>query len=149
MTLKVFDLQCDQNHVFEGWFGSHADYESQQARGLVSCPVCASAVIHKKLSAPRLNVSGAQAPAGEGGPAASGTDLAHQQGELLRRLREAVRSCENVGSRFADEARRIHEGDSPARAIRGTASRDEREALAADGIGVMPIPDLLDDDRLQ
>ena len=57
MALKVFDLQCEHGHIFEGWFGSHEDYDAQQARGLVSCPVCASATITKRLSAPRLNVA--------------------------------------------------------------------------------------------
>jgi len=72
MGLKVFDLQCANSHLFEGWFGSHDDYDAQQARGLVSCPMCQGTTITKRLSAPRLNVghfsdappaSDAQAPA--------------------------------------------------------------------------------------
>ena len=63
MALKVFDLQCEHSHIFEGWFGSHDDYDAQQARGLVTCPVCGSASITKRLSAPRLNVSHLHAPA--------------------------------------------------------------------------------------
>src|SRR5690606_21288239 len=63
MALKVFDLQCDQGHLFEGWFSSHEDYDTQQARGLLTCPMCASATITKRLSAPRLNVSHLRAAA--------------------------------------------------------------------------------------
>jgi hypothetical protein len=51
MSLKVFDLQCAQGHVFEGWFGSHADFDSQHSRGLITCPMCGNGVIEKKLSA--------------------------------------------------------------------------------------------------
>lgn len=154
MALKVFDLQCDQGHLFEGWFGSHDDYDAQQARGLVTCPVCASAHITKRLSAPRLNVahlhappapaSGAVRPA-EAGPAA----MARMQAAVLRQIRDMVRKTENVGPRFAEEARRIHEGDADKRPIRGTATAEERLALSEDGIDVMALPDFLDDDRLQ
>ena len=155
MALKVFDLQCANGHVFEGWFASHEDYDSQQERGLVSCPVCANAQVLKCLSAPRLNVGRHEekvAPrSDESAPVAAPTpqQMAQLQAAVIRQMRELVRSTENVGVRFAEEARRIHDGEADERPIRGTATRDEREALAADGIAVMPIPDLFDDDRLQ
>jgi len=160
MPLKVFDLQCEREHVFEGWFSSADSYDSRQARGLLSCPVCNSTAISKKLSAPRLNVSHiraadvapAQAPAKAGrAPVAAPAQaqMAKLQAEVLRQMREMVRNTENVGARFAEEARRMHEGETEERAIRGTATPDEREALASEGIAVMPIPDFLDDDRLQ
>jgi len=77
MALKVFDLQCAHGHVFEGWFASQDDYDAQQARGLVTCPVCNSAEVLKRLSAPRLNVGRhANAPqalqADTGGEASAG-----------------------------------------------------------------------------
>jgi len=154
MALKVFDLQCEQNHVFEGWFGSADNYESQQARGLLSCPVCNSHQVSKKLSAPRLNVSHIKAQAQAAQPSAAKTApdagrVAQMQAEALRHIRRMIRNTENVGVRFADEARRMHEGEVEERAIRGTATPQEREELARDGIGVMPIPDFLDDERLQ
>ena len=151
MALKVFDLQCDQGHLFEGWFGSHEDYDAQQARGLVTCPVCASAKVAKRLSAPRLNVAHLHAPPApaaqpaEADPAA----MARMQAAVLRQIREMIRKTENVGPRFAEEARRIHEGDADERPIRGTATAEERIALSEDGIDVMALPDFLDDDRLQ
>ncbi len=162
MSLKVFDLQCDQGHVFEGWFGSIDSYESQQSRGLLSCPICSSARVSKKLSAPRLNLGHTKAPeaatgtshapaAGSGfavaAPAAA--QMAQLQAEVMRHIRQMLRNTEDVGVRFAEEARRMHEGEAQERAIRGTATREERRELAEEGITVMPIPDFLDDDRLQ
>lgn len=161
MSLKVFDLQCDQGHVFEGWFGSADSYESQQSRGLLSCPVCNSSRVVKKLSAPRLNLSHAQspdtAPTSSSSPAQSGAQvaapaakqMAQLQAEVMRHIRQIVRNTENVGEKFAEEARRMHDGETEERAIRGTATPEEREELAQEGIAVMPIPDFLDDDRLQ
>ncbi|MGN6455171.1 MAG: DUF1178 family protein [Achromobacter mucicolens] len=152
MALKVFDLECDHSHVFEGWFGSHEDYDAQQARGLVSCPVCGSATITKRLSAPRLNVAHLHAPAAQPlvPPGASDAEkMAALQAAVMRQVRALVRSTENVGPRFAEEARRIHEGDADDRPIRGTATVEEREALAEDGIDVRAVPDVLDDERLQ
>jgi hypothetical protein len=61
--MKVLDLQCSQQHSFEGWFGSEDDFQSQLTRGLVQCPLCNSAEITKKLSAPRFNLGRAAAPA--------------------------------------------------------------------------------------
>lgn len=152
MALKVFDLQCDHDHIFEGWFGSHEDYDAQQARGLVTCPVCGSATITKRLSAPRLNVAHLHAPSAKPLVPAGASDadkMAALQAAVMRQVRALVRSTENVGPRFAEEARRIHEGDADDRPIRGTATVEEREALAEDGIEVMAVPDFLDDERLQ
>lgn len=142
MALKVFDLQCEHGHVFEGWFASHDDYDAQQARGLLTCPVCASAAITKRLSAPHLNVAHLHQPA----PAAAPNAL---QAEVMRKVRELIRQTENVGAGFAAEARRIHEGVAAERPIRGTATADERAELAEEGIGVLSLPAFLDDDQLQ
>lgn len=159
MSFKVFDLQCEHGHVFEGWFGSHADYDSQHERGLISCPLCGNTTIVRKLSAPRLNVSGLRASssaprdaqAENAAPAtpASPAMPADVQAELIKQFRNMVRQTENVGDQFADEARRIHHGDAPERAIRGIATPRERQSLAEEGIAVAPIPAMLDDERLQ
>lgn len=164
MGLKVFDLQCEHGHLFEGWFGSHEDYDSQQIRGMLTCPMCQSAKIEKRLSAPRLNVGhfDAETRASEGAIAAAGASretvlaaspealqLAQIQAAIMQQMRELVRNTENVGSGFAQEARRIHEGESEERPIRGTATPEEREALVEDGITVVALPDFLDADQLQ
>ena len=162
MSLKVFDLLCEHGHIFEGWFASAQAYDDQQSRGLLSCPVCGSAQVSRKVSAPRLNVShlraeksATQAPAGPAasseprGPEAAAQSVAHLQAQMLQHMRQLIRNTENVGPRFASEARLMHEGDIPQRPIRGVATPEEREALADDGIDIMPIPDFLDDERLQ
>ena len=156
--MKVLNLRCAHGHAFEGWFGSADNYESQQSRGLVTCPVCGSSEVIKKLSAPRLNLghgvepgAGGDASASESRPVAAptSTQLARLQAEAIRHIRNMVRNTDNVGAAFAVEARRMHEGEVEERAIRGTATLQERQSLAEDGIVVMPIPDFLDDDRLQ
>jgi hypothetical protein len=164
MGLKVFDLQCEHGHLFEGWFGSHEDYDSQQSRGLLTCPMCHSASIEKRLSAPRLNVGHFDAESrtsdGAGGGVSASREtvvasspealqLAQIQAAIMQQMRELVRNTENVGSGFAEEARRIHEGESEERPIRGTATPEEREALVDDGIAVVALPDFLDADQLQ
>jgi len=154
MALKVFDLQCNQGHLFEGWFGSHDDYDAQRARGLVACPVCDSTEIVKRLSAPHLNVAHLHRPPAAPAPAAApsggaGVPMSALQAQVMRQVRELIRKTENVGPRFAEEARRIHEGEADERPIRGVATEQERAALAEDGIEVLAVPAFLDDERLQ
>jgi len=161
MALKVYDLQCEHGHVFEGWFASPESYEEQRTRGLLSCPVCDSHEVVRKLSASRINMGRSrQEPQAVADPmlpqaaseavAAPGTrELAQLQAQVLRYMRRIVRNTEDVGAGFAQEARRIHAGEAEERSIRGTATPEEREALMEEGIAVMPIPDFLDEDRLQ
>src|SRR5690606_15352258 len=134
MSLKGFDLPGDQSHVFEGWFSSADNYESQQAGGLLSCPVCNSHQISKKLSAPRLNVShikeGAEPAAASGAVAApSAGQMAQLQAQVLQHVRQIIRNTEDVGVRFAQEVRSMHDGETEERAIRGVATPQEREEL--------------------
>jgi len=111
----------------------------------------------KKLSAPRLNVGHYAEPVQ---PSASesrevvatsqnANQIAQMQAFVLQQMRELVSNTENVGERFAEEARRIHAGESDERPIRGIATREERESLAEEGIAVVSLPDFLDVDRLQ
>ena len=151
----VFDLQCgDNGHVFEAWFGSTDDYESQRARGLVECPICGSAAIEKAVMAPRLTAKGnsrseirlPDAPPQSDAPVpmASGETSAAAMKAMLRALAEAqkkaLQGSDYVGKRFAEEARAIHEGDSEERAIHGQATPDEARALIEDGVRVAPLP---------
>jgi hypothetical protein len=148
--MKVLNLRCNDGHGFEGWFASEADYASQTERGLVECPLCGAKQVHKLPSAPRLNLSGAQAPttpkgtavaAGAGSPL---PELLEQiQAMWLHTVREVVKNTEDVGERFPEEARKIHYGEAEARGIRGQASPEEQAALSEEGISVvaLPIPD--------
>jgi len=153
--MKVLDLRCAAGHAFEGWFASEDDYGSQRERGLLDCPVCGNAEVVRLPSAPRLNLSGArepapapaQAPARTGGASAEAgapaVDMALHGGAVQRFVQavaELLNSTEDVGTRFAEEARRIHYGESEAKAIRGQATAEEREALADEGIEVFTLP---------
>ena len=139
--MKVLDLECSQQHVFEGWFGSEDEFQGQLSRGLVECPMCGDTHITKRLSAPRINL-GAQ-PARE--PTSAKQELVATgdpalQAKWLQMVRHVLANTEDVGERFPEEARRIHYGESEERSIRGQASAAETEALIDEGIGVMPLP---------
>lgn len=148
--MKVLDLRCANDHRFEGWFGSDADLQSQQERGLLTCPVCGHNEVERLPSAPRLNLSSSRAePAQKSGAAKAaegggGVPVALQQ-LYLKAVRHVLANTEDVGERFAEEARRMHYNEAPERGIRGTTSREEAQELAEEGIEVMPllVPDAL------
>ena len=127
--MKVLDLQCAQGHAFEGWFASEDDFVSQCARALVQCPLCGDAAVHKLLSAPRLNLI--TAPPKPTEPSITAAWL-----ELSRRI---VASTEDVGDGFAEEARKMHYGESEERSIRGKTTLDEARALVEEGIDILPV----------
>lgn len=133
--MKVLDLQCPGGHRFEGWFASADDFESQLSRKLVECPICGATEVSRLPSAPRLNLSGAAEPAQQGAP-----DRNELQARVMRALREVLDKTENVGDRFAEEARRIHYNEAPARNIRGVTTPEDARALVEEGIDVMPLP---------
>jgi hypothetical protein len=137
-SVKVLDLQCSQLHVFEGWFASEDDFQSQLTRGLVSCPLCGDSVVTKKLSAPRLNLSTSATP--QEVAAANHSELAQLQSALLTMARHVVANTTDVGDRFPEEARKMHYGETEHRNIRGQATPEETEALIDEGIAVMPLP---------
>lgn len=138
--MKVIDLRCHNGHGFEGWFANDDEFLDQNGRRLIACPLCADTVIVRLPSAPRLNLSGAK-DAVPASPAATETPAAaNPQALWLKAIRHVLANTEDVGPRFADEARRIHYGEAQERGIRGQASAEEREALRDEGIEVMPLP---------
>ena len=153
--MKVLDLQCQQTHSFEGWFGSEDDFQSQNARFLVECPFCGDHRITKMLSAPRLNLSGASQPLSDSShseqPSSAGavTTTSSSSAALMpveaqqawmHMVQHVLSNTEDVGGQFAEEARKMHYGETPERAIRGQVSREETSALLEEGIQVMPLP---------
>jgi hypothetical protein len=140
--MKVLNLRCANGHGFEGWFGSEDDFLDQNGRGLLECPLCADKVVTRLPSAPRLNLSAAREKAPAETPPAppAPPQAADLQAAWLKAVRELVARTEDVGERFATEARRIHYGETPERAIRGQATADEREALRDEGIEIMALP---------
>lgn len=146
--MKVLNLLCANAHPFEGWFSNEEDYQSQHARGLLTCPVCNDSQISKALSAPRLNLK-----AGKNLPALAtpegNNDVAavrapgDVQRDLLRAWLDVSRALmdasEDVGSRFAEEARKMHYGEAEDRSIRGKATPQEFHELLDEGVDVLPL----------
>jgi len=132
----IFDLKCKpQGHVFEAWFGSTADYESQRERGLVACPICGAQEVAKAPMAPAVPAKGTS-ELFSGAPAEVKAMLAAAAAVQKRMLE----GSESVGDRFADEARAIHLGEAEKRAIHGRATRAEAESLVEEGVPVAPLP---------
>ncbi len=127
-----YQLCCAADHAFDGWFPDSAGFEAQVARGLVACPACGTAEVRRALMAPAV-------PAKR-----TATKAALMPDELrakLARLRaEIEQRCEDVGTGFADEARRIHNGTADARGIYGETTSEQAEALADEGIEIARIP---------
>jgi hypothetical protein len=138
--MKVFDLACEHGHAFEGWFASHVAFDDQLAQGLIECPICGSNSVAKQLSAPRLNLAHAQAPREVEASGRQEVVSSSMQTQLLKMMREYVANTENVGENFAEEARKIHYGESHERSIRGSATHEERQELADEGIETFALP---------
>jgi hypothetical protein len=139
----VFDLKCQSaGHVFEAWFGSSEDYEAQQQRGLVTCPLCGAGQVEKALMAPNVAAKGNRT---QSGPPAQAVMMANP--EEVKTMLAAVATIQKnilahsdyVGERFADEARAIHLGEAVARSIYGKATSAETQSLLEEGIPVAPL----------
>jgi hypothetical protein len=148
-----YALACDQSHEFESWFPSSDAYEIQLKRGLVTCPVCDSGKVSKQIMAPsvgRKDQSPKPSDAGadaESQPVVVLSDKEREMRAMLKSFREHVTAtAENVGERFADEARKMHYGEAEGRSIYGAANLAEARALIEEGIEVLPLP-LGPDDR--
>ena len=137
--MKVLNLRCPHDHRFEGWFASDDDFQSQDERGLVECPLCGDKAITRLPSAPRLNVSNLRQVAVEQ-PSAQAQIHAQMQSHWVRAVRHMMANTEDVGERFPEEARRIHYGEVEERGIRGQASRADADALREEGIEVVAVP---------
>ncbi len=144
MTVKVFDLLCANDHRFEGWFASGADYEQQRSQGYIACPMCGDSQVVKVPAASYVNTRvsdrGVKSePTEEATPAR--TQYANFRSSILAKVVEyVVKNTEDVGREFPEEARKIHYGESPERKIRGTASTQEVSELREEGIEVVALP---------
>jgi hypothetical protein len=128
----LFNLRCISDHDFDVWFKDGAAYENRAA-GDVSCPVCGSAEVTKAPMAPRI----ARGLRDAGAP---GTPLAEAAGQLRELCRKIAERCDYVGDRFAEEARRIHYGESKPRDIYGEASQAEVVDLREEGVAFQRVP---------
>lgn len=147
--MKVLDIECSFGHSFEGWFGSEQDFQEQLQTRMIQCPVCGDQALRKRLSAPRLNLGASHttevaAPSdGATQPASPQASAQQLQAQMLRAMREMLRDAVDVGDRFADEARRMHTGEIEPASIRGQATAQQARELLAEGVPVLPLPDIL------
>ncbi len=158
-----YALACDRDHAFETWFANSAAYDKQAKRGLVTCPVCGSAKVEKAIMAPRLGRQEARKDMSEApnAPAEPVTSVpavedktpvaivSPREQEFRAKLKELrdhlVKSADNVGPKFPEEARKMHYGEIKHRSIYGEASPDEAKELYEEGIAFHPLPRLPDD----
>ena len=160
-----YALACDQAHEFESWFPSGAAFEGQQARGLVTCPLCGSDKVEKQIMAPSMVArSGPPAPAEPAEPAAPSdapapsapppprpvamfSERERELRAMLKAMREHVeKTADHVGERFPDEARKMHYGETEHRSIYGQASLAEAKEMLEEGIEIHPLP-IIPDER--
>ena len=137
-----YSLTCDNAHEFEGWFSESADFDRQVASGFLTCPVCNSGAISKLLMAPSVSTARKKDEM-----QTLAMDTARKQ--AMAKLKEAIdtikANAEDVGTKFPEEARKIHYGEADARGIIGKATPDEAQALVEEGIEIAAIPVLPDD----
>jgi hypothetical protein len=140
--MKVLNLRCSNGHGFEGWFASDDEFMQQNGGGSLQCPLCADSVITRMPTAPRLNLSGAREPevAKAAAPAAADAQGSELQALWLKAVRHVLANTDDVGDRFAEEARRIHYGEVPERGIRGQVDAEQREQLIEEGIEIFALP---------
>ena len=152
-----YQLRCGAEHGFDGWFRDSAAFETQSRRGLIVCPECGDTRVNRALMAPAiprkrvtLDAAGgpdatpapeAAAPPPDSVPEKIASVMPDQLRAVLQRIRaEVERTSDYVGPSFADEARRIHRGESEKRSIYGESTPEQAQALADDGIEVARIP---------
>jgi len=155
----LYSLRCHKDHLFESRFRDSAAYDSQLKAAVIECPVCGSKKVEKAIMAPHVTKSGARAGVREGqaatlpvpaakAPVSGATTKAMREAEqsakVRRALQELRRQVEDnfdyVGPEFAEEARKIHYGESDERPIYGETSEEEAESLEEEGVGVSRIP---------
>jgi hypothetical protein len=148
--MKVLNLRCSNGHGFEGWFASDDEFMEQNGSGLLQCPLCADSVVTRLPTAPRLNLSGAREDTSPAAAVVAPPSPEHPLQDLqavwLRAVRHVLANTEDVGERFAEEARRIHYGEAAERGIRGQVSHEQRDELIDEGIEIiaLPLPRALD-----
>ena len=153
-----YQLQCGQGHEFDGWFKDSAGFERQAKRGLIACPTCGEVKVERALMAPHVpskrrrakpaeippetaSLPSEAGPSSEAGPMAAGGRMPDHVRAMLQRMRaEVEKSCDYVGPQFAEEARKIHRGESDKRGIYGETTPEQAEALSDEGIEVSAIP---------
>ena len=150
----LYRLRCSKGHEFESWFKDSKTYERQERKSLIGCAVCGDSKVARAIMAPRIGKKGAEveppppAPTPAPAPSPEQQQMAAMARRMPKELREALlkvraeveKNCEHVGDKFADEARKIHYGESDKRGIYGETTDEEAEALAEEGIEFGRLP---------
>tara|TARA_R110002020_G_scaffold152123_8_gene329719 strand:- start:1479 stop:1943 length:465 start_codon:yes stop_codon:yes gene_type:complete len=136
-----YDLICENEHVFEAWFSNSSDYDRQEKDGLLCCAVCATSQVKKAIMAPNVSTSRKKEQRRETEQKALSVMSAEAKKMAEAVKAEIRKNCENVGDKFADEARAMHYGEKESRGIYGKASPREASELAEEGVGIAPLPD--------
>jgi len=148
----IYDLDCDNGHRFEGWFQSAQAFEVQLSQHLVCCPQCDSHSVRRVPSAVAIGTHSAETSVIQKSGAGSAGNTAMlpagaQIGSIYRQLVQAmIANSEDVGASFADEARKIHYNEAPERPIRGSATDEECESLSDEGIPILRLPNIKEED---
>jgi hypothetical protein len=142
--MVIYNLLCKKKHGFEGWFPSFEDFQKQADKKLISCPTCGTTKVEKVPHACAVHVKKEQPPAPpakKNVPAPAAPPTAAEFKEMLLRVHHYVKeNFEDVGPRFAEEAKQIHKGEAAERPIHGTATISEVKELAEEGVPCMPLP---------
>lgn len=129
-----FNLLCENEHDFEGWFKDSAAFEKQSEMGFLECPHCGSHAVRKGFNTPNIAT-------GRGREQHDRAARLAEMRKIVANIRKEVETnCENVGDKFAEEARKIHYGETEERGIYGSATREETRDLTEEGIEVVPLP---------
>jgi hypothetical protein len=148
----LYALKCKQGHKFDAWFASSGAFDTQQRRGLLVCPVCATRKVQKALMAPNVakpakpgaakrRVEAQRENVREAAPETQRLAIHRELATAVRKLRAEIEAnSEYVGPRFCEEARKIHNEEAPARGIHGEATTEEAKALREEGIEFFPLP---------
>ena len=160
----LFDIKCSDGHIFEAWFQNNEAYEQQIDNDLVECPLCGCTKTSKSLMSPNISAKGeiirdayqseqdsedhkvTVSAHSNSSKEVSSDDvkraLDHMHNIMSKFRRQVEKSCEYVGDDFADEARKIHAGESEKRGIYGETTISETEELLEEGIDILPVPGL-------
>lgn len=158
MAIIIYDLECEYSHRFEGWFRSNEDFDDQREQKLLTCPECGTSAIRKvpskinigskALAASTLTDTKPSEPAPATAHKANSVDVATAFVMARQAIQALINHSEDVGERFAEEARKIHYEEAPIRAIRGQASQEEFEELRDEGIEIIALPILPSEEEL-
>ena len=129
-----YDLKCEKNHIFSSWFNCVDAFDKLEMSNLLSCAVCGSSNVHRAIMAPKVSRSNPKESSPLIGEASS------EKKKMLEIRKKLEAEAENVGENFADEARAMHDGDTPMRSIYGEAKIKDAQDLIEDGVPVIPMP---------